>query len=73
MGGPDLAFPLHFLEIPATRTFSSLSRIPFLFPRKIHQKVLFPQKLINVRCRLALSIDDILNLRVFLKVAAKTK
>ena len=33
-GGPDPAFPLLFHENPASRTFSSLSRIPFFLTQK---------------------------------------
>ena len=68
-GGPDPAFPLCFHEIPASCTcFHHYPESRFSFPEKYIRK----KPVINVRCRLALSID-ILNLRVFLKVAAKTK
>ena len=103
-GDPDPAFPLLFHENPASRTFSSLSRIPLFLSQKYIKKgpitakaiacsrrsdsgaraknkaskrAFFPalsltlvfaraplserlnrlQKLINLRCRLALSID----------------
>ena len=55
--GPDPAFPLLFHENPASRTFLSLSRIPFFLSQKYIYKDLFLKKLINLRCRLALLID----------------
>ena len=47
-GGPDPIFLLSFSqESHIPHSFSSLSRIPFLFPRKINLKVKFLQKLLN--------------------------
>ena len=58
--GGGVLIPHVFHQFPESR---------FSFPQK-YEKVKFLQKLINVRCRLILSID-ILNLRVFLKASAK--
>ena len=61
-GGPDPAFPPLFRENPTSPTFF------ISFPNTAFFSQKNTLKLINVRCRLILSID-ILNLRVFLKVS----
>ena len=59
--------------VPHSRPFSRESRIPHVFHQFPESRFSFSEKyikLINVRCRLILSID-ILNLCVFSKASAK--
>ena len=70
-GGSWSPIPAPFSrESRISHVFHQLPESRFSFPQKYITKSNSVQKLINVRCRLILSID-ILNLRVFLKASAK--